>query len=110
MPCPASTKLMRKSRSGQQRVALTSTSSQFVPRCEDRVALIISPSASSGIHLSIGSAAVSDDSVYIPINGTPLVLTLGDHGDMVRGPFYATAPDANINGCYWETLLSGPLE
>lgn len=110
MPCPASTRLMRKSTSGQQTVNVAVASTLLVPYSPTRVALIISSGTLGPVNLSLRQAATSVIGLNIALDGPPLVLTLGDHGALVMGPIFAACPGGAENVTVWDAHLPEVIE
>lgn len=109
MPCPASTKLMRTSQSGQWATLVAVTSTLLVPYDKDRVTLVISPPLAQALRLSLRTDAATALGILLTSAMPPLVLTLGDHGALVMGPIYALKTAGGEAITCWDTAL-GPLE
>lgn len=110
MPCPASTKLMRRSTSGQDTSPDVGVSIQVVPYSATRVSLLISQSLDGSVaYLSYRVAAVIGRGMMLTSYSPVLKLTIGDDGELVRGPIYAISADGGNVISYWDSHLPDPI-
>lgn len=108
MPCPASTKLMRRSQSGQWKATLAASPVVIVPYERDRVSLVIGPPTTGPVWLSLRAPNSGGVGIRFTSASVPLILTLGDHGQMVCGPIYAVSENGPEDVYVWDTSV-GPV-
>lgn len=97
---------MRKSSSGQTIISCPEGQwTQIVPYSTTRVALIISTWGNSEIRLSLRTRPDVQHGLWLPLTALPLVLTMGDHGEIVRGSIYATPNSGTAYVTVWDTHL-----
>lgn len=109
MPCPASTKLMRTSRSGQWTTTVGATAVELVPFDPNRVALLIPSSTVGDLWLGLRSTPSSLHGMRIPSGAIATILTLGDHGALVQGPIQAVVDGGTDTITCWDSSV-GPIQ
>lgn len=110
MPCPAATKLMRKSTSGQDVIIVGTSSTILVPHSETRVSLVIWIGAIVPAFLSWGKDAVAGRGLRLDEWNSFVKLTIGEDGAIVRGPIYAISSAVNTPMGYWDAHLPPVIE
>lgn len=87
-------------------VVVASTPTQLVGGSSKRYCLIFSPPTAGRITIGRDSNHVSDGGGLVLAAGCdPLVLTIQDHGDLVRGPWYAANDGTSRTvGVAWSIL------
>jgi hypothetical protein len=97
---------MRQSQSSQTVVICPEGEwTQIVPYSVTRVALIISTYSGSEIRLALRTRPDAAAGLWLPLTALPLVLTMGDHGEMVRGSIFAAPNSGQAQITIWETHL-----
>lgn len=80
----------------------------LVPRDEARLALIIGCPQTNRITLGQRSNVVLDEGVTLYPAGPPLVLSLREHGGLVKGPIYAISAVGAQDVWFWGSSNSCP--
>lgn len=110
MACPAALKLQRRSKSYEQRVAISTTTIQVLPPSATRTAIVISAIGPSRLWIGFDRNTQDGVGLLLPVNGQPLCLHIGDYGDIVRRGLWAVAPDGDGVFNAWVSEIPEPIE
>ena len=103
--CMEDIRLGRKTISRFVTVNVDSTSILIVKGDPNRIALTFFPPPTNLYYVNSRKAAATGTGAPILSTAHELTLTIQDHGDAVRGEWYAIAPVAAVNVNYLETVL-----
>lgn len=81
-------------------VQITTSYTQVIPYDPNRISLILSGNQGATIGFVYGTATVPNtqlDFELVASTTPPVILTLEQHGDLVRGPWQAKTSSGNIN-------------
>lgn len=101
--------IMKRTRTNQVVVTTINGEVEALPASNRRLVVAIPTAASAGTSLSIGPFRLStDDGFPKGALDEPTILTIWDHGDLVRRQINIKAAGAQTL-YFWEVLYEGPL-
>lgn len=103
--CMEDVRIMRKTQIGQRNVGVQLTSTPLLDANPNRIALVISCPSTNRVTLMIDQAAVLDLGITLYPLGTPFVLSLMEHGNLVTRALNAITTVAPQNVNVWEAVL-----
>lgn len=104
--CMEDVRLGRQSHAQEIKCIVTTTSALILPYDPHRIALVISCPTGSNVHLSFGPVAVSGGGMVLGQLGTPIVLNIQQHGDIVRRAIYAVSDNTTATFMIWAATLA----
>lgn len=99
---------MQKSRGFQASKVLSTSSQLIVPFSETRQSLVIPGLLGVNLTVAFRADAVAGAGWLLQSTTPPVNLTAADHGDLVRGPWFALVSAGTPTLVWFETHLSGP--
>lgn len=103
--CLEDYRLGRATGSGLRVVSVGTTAVQLSSGSPNRVAVIISGPASATVTIGMDASVTSGQGIRIPAGVAPVILTLVQHGDIVRRPLYAISASGTETIGIIETYL-----
>lgn len=103
-PKPGETALnqMKRSKWDEVSVTITALGQIVIPYLENRVSLLIGCHPTVSPALSRSADPTSTSGVILPAAGSPLPITIGNQGSMVKGPIFAKSGVVPYTLTYWE--------
>lgn len=99
---------MRRSFSSQAFVVVNLVGRMVIPFAENRVTLVLHAPGAFGVVVGLRASVIVPTGILVASRALPITLTMTQHGDMVRGPWFAIADADGVNLVYVETLLDSP--
>lgn len=104
------TYLNQQKRAGQDQssVIVNAGTAVLAGYAEDRVAIIFCSHPTVVYTVSLNPNPVAGQGIQVPAAGLPISLSLGEHGGIVKGPWYVTTATPGTLHTYMESLNSAP--
>lgn len=95
---------MRQANPVMRRAGVGATAVVLVDRSDYRVSLIVGADVAQDLYLAWDSAPALGSGILLKAGSVPLLLTLQDHGRLVRGPIWCISPGGAVTVSWAEAL------
>jgi hypothetical protein len=95
--CLEDVRIARATTSNRLNTSVTTSIKAIVSHAPNRYAIIFMPPSSGTISINCDSGVAVGEGISIPAGGAPVILKLGDVGDLVRRGFWAIMSAGTVN-------------